>query len=106
MSDVMSTAQYSLIPGQRQIMLIGDIRDKQRWPREMYGECPDPDNELGYPMPQVQLYPADECFAISSNMIPTLLWTAQDSTKNKCSEGNLGHDLTFLLHKAKPCCIG
>jgi hypothetical protein len=101
MSDVMSTAQYSLIPGQRQNMLIGDIRDKQRWPRELYEECPDPDNEFGYPMPQVQLYPAEECFAISANMIPTLLRTARDSTKNRCTEGHVGHDLTFLLYEAK-----
>jgi hypothetical protein len=101
--SIVSTAQYSVGKNQHKHLLIGDVRDKGRKRREFEKDrCPDP---LGLFKPDkslaphwIQLYLGSECFAFSSSLIPLWLEKARDPEIERCTEGQMGHDLTYLSY--------
>jgi hypothetical protein len=102
-NNIVSTAQYSLRNGRQIHLLIGDVRDKGKNRREFISTiC---DNPLGafkyhkhHSPHQMQLYLGSDCFALSSNVVNFWLEQAKNPNVGRCTEGHLGHDLTYLSH--------
>jgi Galactosyltransferase len=104
--NIVSTAQYSVGKDQHKYLLIGDVRDKGRNQREFKATgCPDPvgffKSHKSYAPHWIQLYLGSECFAFSSNLVPLWLEKASDPEIERCTEGHMGHDLTYLSYTTK-----
>jgi Galactosyltransferase len=103
LNNIVSTAQYSVGNGQQTHLLIGDVRDKGKNKREFINTvCENPLGAFKYHKHhsphQMQLYLGSDCFAFSSSLVSLWLDQARNPDVGRCTEGQLGHDLTYLSH--------
>lgn len=104
-NNIVSTAQYSVKNGRQINLLIGDVRDKGKNRREFISSiCQNPLGAFKYHKHhsphQMQLYLGSDCFALSSSVVSLWLEQAKNPHVGRCTEGHLGHDLTYLSHFA------